>query len=132
ADVEADVAETVEEEKVAGTEPGARDAVAHLELPARIVRQHDPEVGVDEPGEARAVEAAPGGRAAIGVWDAEEVAGEPNHCRLLVGNDGGARDDGQVMAVDGAKCSADARGDTAGDDEDEQRKANAIGHREAP
>src|SRR5438105_4455850 len=58
ADVDADVADTVEEEQVAGLERAQRDAASEIELCVRGVGEADPDVGVDPAGEARAVEAA--------------------------------------------------------------------------
>src|ERR1041385_7321566 len=57
-DVDADVAEPVEEDEVAGPQRAAGDTPALAELRARVVRQVDPEVGVDEACEPGAVEAA--------------------------------------------------------------------------
>src|SRR6478672_3721527 len=54
--VEADVTETVEEEKIARAQRCARDTAAHPELRTRVVRQRDPDVRVDEAREAGAVE----------------------------------------------------------------------------
>ena len=65
AHVEADVTDPVEEEEVSGAQACARDAAAEVELAARVVRQRDPEVRVDEPGEARAVEARARRRATV-------------------------------------------------------------------
>src|ERR1051326_3523031 len=71
-DIEADVAEAVEEDKVAESKRAARDFSPALELRPRIVRQRDPEVGVDEACEARAVEAGARRRAAVHVANADE------------------------------------------------------------
>jgi len=60
---------------------GTRDAVAERKLRARVVRQRDPEVGVDETGESGAVEPAARRRAAVRVRDAEEVTREADDRR---------------------------------------------------
>src|SRR5579884_3304653 len=60
ADVDADVAEAVEEDEVAGLELVARDGNAHRPLCSGVVRQGDADLPVDVHDEAGAVEA--GGR----------------------------------------------------------------------
>src|ERR1700749_2633797 len=72
ADVHADVAEAVEEDEVAGPQALARDPLAEVEVRVRAVREGDPEVRVDEPDEAGAVEARRRA-AAPDVRDAEEA-----------------------------------------------------------
>src|SRR4051812_9671528 len=128
ADVHADVAEPVEEEEVAGAQPPAGDAPAHSELRTRVVRQRDPEVAVDEAGEARAVDPAARRGAAVGIGNPDEVAGETDDLRLLVG-DGGGVADLSVRPCGRAQGAAGAGGDAGKDDEYEQRKANAVGQR---
>src|SRR5207245_1793054 len=71
-DVEADVAQSGEEDEVAGTERATRDAAPALELRHGVVGQRHAEVPVDERDEARAVEARPRRRAAPAVRHADE------------------------------------------------------------
>ena len=85
ADVDADVAEPVEEEQVARSQRPARDPAAEAELRDRVVRQRDPEVREDEAGEARAVEAAARRGAAVAVTDAEQMAGVGDDASLARG-----------------------------------------------
>ena len=110
-----------------GTEASARDAAAELELRARVVRQRDPEVRVDEAGEPRAVEAVRRRGAAVGVADAQVVPGEAHDLRLL------ARDRGRVADPHACAAAAPARERThARATRKEQRKAGADGHRKGP
>src|SRR5262249_21345969 len=124
------MAEAVEEQEVAGLQPRAQHAAAPRELPARVVRQRDAEVAVDEARESRAVEPGARRRASPRVPDAEEATREVDDPRLLAGDDGGVRDDGLVVTVDGAEGAAGACGDAGDHGEDEQREANAIGQEE--
>src|SRR6266550_2236166 len=70
-----------------------REAVPQRELCARIVRQPDAEVGVDEACVPGAVEAAARRRAPVAVGDAEEAAGEADDARLLPRDQRRVRDD---------------------------------------
>ena len=124
ADVDADVAEPVEEDEVARSQRPARDPAAEVELRDRVVRQRDPEVREDEAGEARAVEAAARRGAAVAVTDAEQMAG--------VGDDASLARGRVLGACGGAECSAGAGGDEGDEHEYEQRKANAIRHKRLP
>src|SRR3954467_13934364 len=67
ADVEADMADAVEEHEVAGAERSARDVAAVRELRVRRARERDAEVRVDVADEAGAVEAAAGRAASVDV-----------------------------------------------------------------
>src|SRR5712692_803446 len=78
-DVHADVAETVEEDEVAGPQRAARDAPAEIEVGVGAVRQRDAEAVIDEPDESRAVEARARRATAPAVRDADEVARKA-HC----------------------------------------------------
>src|SRR5437868_4135477 len=70
ADVEADVAESVEEEQVARLQAAERYAAAHVELRVRGVGEVDADVGVHPAREAGAVEARVGRGAAPVIGDA--------------------------------------------------------------
>src|SRR5258707_1235849 len=75
ADIEADVADAVEEDEVAGLQRAARHAPAEVELRVGAVGQLDAEVFVDEAHEARAIEAGARRAAAVAVGNAEQVPG---------------------------------------------------------
>src|SRR5579862_9092784 len=81
ADVDPDVADSVEEDEVAGAERRARDATAAVEVAVGRVRERDAEVPVDEPDEAGAVEARARGAAAVDIADAPEAlrVGDDSH-----------------------------------------------------
>ncbi len=66
-DVDPDVTEAVEEDEVTRPQPRARHAATEPGLAVGPVRQHDPEMRVDETGEARAVEATRRRGAAVGI-----------------------------------------------------------------
>src|SRR5260221_5500911 len=73
ADVDADVAEPVEEDEVAGLEAAAGDADATVEVGVARVGEADPEMLVDVAHEAGAVEAVARRAAAVDVAHPEEV-----------------------------------------------------------
>jgi hypothetical protein len=122
ADVDADVADAVEEDEVAGAERAAGDPAAEPELRVRAVRQVDAEPVVDEADEAGAVEAGARRGAAVAVGDAEPVAGDL---------DGPRADDGRAsLGVGGGRGRAGVTG--AGDEdgaenERKQREARVPG-----
>src|SRR4051812_6282101 len=79
ADVDPDVAEAVEEDEVAGRWRG--DRLRRVPLGDGVVRERDPELGVDVHHEAGAVEAARA-RAAVDVRDAEIAKGDRGGCGM--------------------------------------------------
>src|SRR5712691_12566589 len=85
ADVDADVADSVEEEKVPGLEGPQADAPADAELRVRGVGKADADACVDPAREARAVEAAAGRRATPAVADPALLQ---RHLHDLAGADG--------------------------------------------
>ena len=79
ADVDPDVAEPVEEDEVARRR--RRDRIRRVPLGHGVVRERDPELGVDVHHEAGAVEAGRA-RAAPGVRDAEILEGDRGRLRM--------------------------------------------------
>ena len=131
ADVEADVADAVEEDEVAGPQAAAGDAPPQSELRVGAVRKCDAEVRVDEAHEARAVEAGARRGAAVDVPDAEEPAREANDTGASVRHNRCPADVSDLVQLRG-HCATGADGEARKNDEREQRKANAIGQRRLP
>src|SRR4051794_29469844 len=88
------------------------------------MRQRDAEVGEDEAGEAGAIEAAAGRRAAVAVADADQVTG--------VRDELGLARSGVIGPRGASERTAGAGGDEGDEDEHEQRKTNAIRHKRLP
>jgi hypothetical protein len=135
ADVETDVAERVEEDEIGGTQPRPRDAYAQPELRARVVRQGDPEMRVDEAGEPGAVEAGARRGPAEPVGNADQAPCVADDAGLLARNPGRAADVRRRDAaahlgrtVDCAERAGGPRGDAGKDDEHDQHVADAVGH----
>ena len=106
ADVDADVAEAVEEDEVAGLEIAARHRHAHVPLGARVVRKRDADLRVDVRHEAGAVEAR---RAltAPHVLRAEVAHGDPDDAAVLRRRSD-RRAAGRRRDADRVSCSASA------------------------
>src|SRR3954467_5501496 len=83
-----------------------------------------PKAGKEEAGEAGAVEAAAGRRAAVAVADADQVT--------RVRDELGLARSGVLGARGASEGAARGGGDEGDEDEHEQRKTNAIRHKRLP
>src|SRR5439155_11661545 len=140
ADVQADVAETAEEDEVARLQRPAADPPADVEVCIRAVGQLDPEALVDVPDKTGAVEAARAG-AAPAVRDTEETPrvgdsanADPRGRHLL------EAEPASPLHVEAKRLALHLRlgGDTGrrpedegvGEDERKQQKSQGGGHEE--